>query len=563
MKTLLKRTSLILLLLAGILIISCVPALQDLWHEDVGTVVSAHPIATKIGMEVLRDGGNAVDAAVAVGFAMGVVDQFHSGIGGGGFIVIRMADGTIHTIDGRETAPAAATRDMYLRDGEFDPSLSQEGVLAVGVPGIVAAYEEALDLVGTKALAEVIQPSILVARDGFKLDKPYANVIQETAEKLKTDPASAAIYLHKDGSPLAAGEILRQPDLAATYEKIAAGGADYFYRGEFAEQLADYMKANDGLITAADMAGYTVRHREPVVGSYRDYEVIGMAPPSSGGVHVLQILNMLEASGVLEGKSGWDSESVYLTARFMSQAFEDRSLHLGDGDFYNVPVDLLASQAYADSVVKVIMSENTATVPQTGATHFEWSPGSTTNFCVVDKWGNTVAVNQTVNLWFGSKLTLPGTGVVLNDEMDDFSAQPGMPNAFGLIGGEANSIAPGKRPLSSMSPTIVVKDGKPVLLLGGAGGSRIITAVLQVIVNVVDFGMTIEKALEHPRFHHQFKPNILFTESGFPESLSDNQNSGSYEVVESGYLGRVQAIGWNEKAQRYEAGPDPRFRLGD
>ena len=563
MKTLLKRTSLILLLLAGILIISCVPALQDLWHEDVGTVVSAHPIATKIGMEVLRDGGNAVDAAVAVGFAMGVVDQFHSGIGGGGFIVIRMADGTIHTIDGRETAPAAATRDMYLRDGQFDPSLSQEGVLAVGVPGIVAAYEEALDLVGTKALAEVIQPSILVARDGFKLDKPYANVIQETAEKLKTDPASAAIYFHKDGSPLAAGEILRQPDLAATYEKIAAGGADYFYRGEFAEQLADYMKANDGLITAADMAGYTVRHREPVVGSYRDYEVIGMAPPSSGGVHVLQILNMLEASGVLEGKSGWDSESVYLTARFMSQAFEDRSLHLGDGDFYNVPVDLLASQAYADSVVKIIMSENTATVPQTGATRFEWSPSSTTNFCVVDKWGNTVAVNQTVNLWFGSKLTLPGTGVVLNDEMDDFSAQPGMPNAFGLIGGEANSIAPGKRPLSSMSPTIVVKDGKPVLLLGGAGGSRIITAVLQVIVNVVDFGMTIEKALEHPRFHHQFKPNILFTESGFPESLSDNQNSGSYEVVESGYLGRVQAIGWNEKAQRYEAGPDPRFRLGD
>ena len=514
-------------------------------------------------MGVLRDGGNAVDAAVAVGFAMGVVDQFHSGIGGGGFIVIRMADGTIHTIDGRETAPAAATRDMYLRDGEFDPSLSQEGVLAVGVPGIVAAYEEALDLVGTKALAEVIQPSILVARDGFKLDKPYANVIQETAEKLKTDPASAAIYLHKDGSPLAAGKILRQPDLAATYKKIAAGGADYFYRGEFAEQLADYMKANDGLITAADMAGYTVRHREPIVGNYRDYEVIGMAPPSSGGVHVLQILNMLEASGVLEGKSGWDSESVYLTARFMSQAFEDRSLHLGDGDFYNVPADFLASQAYADSVVKVIMSENTATVPQTGATHFEWSPGSTTNFCVVDKWGNTVAVNQTVNLWFGSKLTLPGTGVVLNDEMDDFSAQPGMPNAFGLIGGEANSIAPGKRPLSSMSPTIVVKDGKPVLLLGGAGGSRIITAVLQVIVNVVDFGMTIEKALEHPRFHHQFKPNILFTESGFPESLSDNQNSGSYEVVESGYLGRVQAIGWNEKAQRYEAGPDPRFRLGD
>ena len=563
MKTLLKRTSLILLLLAGILIISCVPALQDLWHEDVGTVVSAHPIATKIGMEVLLDGGNAVDAAVAVGFAMGVVDQFHSGIGGGGFIVIRMADGTIHTIDGRETAPAAATRDMYLRNGQFDPSLSQDGVLAVGVPGLVAAYAEALELVGTKTLAEVVEPSIPTARDGFKLGIPFAKVIRETAEKLKTDPASAAIYLHKDGSPLAAGEILRQPDLAATYKKIAAGGADYFYRGEFAEQLADYMKANDGLITAADMTGYTVRHREPIVGNYRDYEVIGMAPPSSGGVHVLQILNMLEASGVLEGKSGWDSESVYLTARFMSQAFEDRSLHLGDGDFYNVPVDLLASQAYADSVVKVIMSENTATVPQTGATHFEWSPGSTSNFCVVDKWGNTVAVNQTVNLWFGSKLTLPGTGVVLNDEMDDFSAQPGVPNAFGLMGGEANSIAPGKRPLSSMSPTIIIKDNKPVLLLGGAGGSRIITAVLQLIVNFVDFGMTVETAQEQPRFHHQFKPDILFVEPDFPTSMSVEQRNRGYEVMENGYLGRVQAIGWNEKAQRYEAGPDPRSRLGD
>ncbi len=563
MKRFLKRTPLILLLLAGVLFISCVPILQDLWYGDVGTVVSAHPIATKIGVEVLRDGGNAVDAAVAVGFALGVVDQFHSGIGGGGFIIIRMADGTIHTIDGRETAPAAAARDMYLRDGQFDPSLSQEGVLAVGVPGIVAAYTEALELLGTKTLEEVMRLSIMVAQAGFILDEPYANVIRETAEKLKNHPASAAIYLHKDGSPLAAGEILRQPDLAVTYEKIAVGGVNYFYQGEFAEQLAAYMEANGGLITETDMAGYTVRHREPIVGNYRDYEIIGMAPPSSGGVHVLQILNMLEASGVLEGKSGWDSESVYLTTRFMSQAFEDRSLYLGDSDFYNVPVDLLISQGYADSVTAIIMSEATTKVPQTGAASFEWSPGSTTNFCVVDRWGNTVAVNQTVNLWFGSKLTLPGTGVVLNDEMDDFAAQPGVPNAFGLIGGEANSILPMKRPLSSMSPTIVVKDGKPVLLLGGAGGSKIITAVLQVIVDIIDFGMTVEDAQKQSRFHHQFKPDILFLEPDFPESAAAEQKSRGYEVVESGNLGRVQAIAWNKKAQRYEAGPDPRFRLGD
>ena len=563
MMTRLKRTPLVLLLLAGILFISCVPALRNLWYEDVGTVVSAHPIATEIGMEVLRDGGNAVDAAVAVGFAMGVVDQFHSGIGGGGFIVIRMADGTIHTIDGRETAPAAATRDMYLRNGEFDPSLSQEGVLAVGVPGIVAAYKEALELAGTKTLAEAIQPSIPVARDGFVLDEPYAHVIRETAEKLKTDPTSRAIYLHEDGSPLAAGEMLLQPDLAATYEKIAARGTDYFYKGEFAEQLAAFMEANGGLITEADMAGYKVHYREPIVGDYRDYKIIGMAPPSSGGVHVLQILNMLEATDVLKGKSTWDSESIYLTTRFMSQAFKDRSLHLGDSDFYNVPVDRLISQNYADSVVAVVMSETSAEVPETGASSFEWSPGSTTNFCVMDRWGNAVVVNQTVNLWFGSKLTLPGTGVVLNDEMDDFSAQPGVPNAFGLMGGEANSIAPGKRPLSSMSPTIIIKDNKPVLLLGGAGGSRIITAVLQLIVNFVDFGMTVETAQEQPRFHHQFKPDILFVEPDFPTSMSVEQKNRGYEVMENGYLGRVQAIGWNEKAQRYEAGPDLRFRLGD
>ena len=299
------------------------------------------------------------------------------------------------------------------------------------------------------------------------------------------------------------------------------------------------------------------------MGDYRDYKIIGMAPPSSGGVHVLQILNMLEATDVLKGKSTWDSESIYLTTRFMSQAFKDRSLHLGDSDFYNVPVDRLISQNYADSVVAVVMSETSAVVPETGASSFEWSPGSTTNFCVMDRWGNAVVVNQTVNLWFGSKLTLPGTGVVLNDQMDDFSAQPGVPNAFGLMGGEANSIAPGKRPLSSMSPTIIIKDNKPVLLLGGAGGSRIITAVLQLIVNFVDFGMTVETAQEQPRFHHQFKPDILFVEPDFPTSMSVEQKSRGYEVMENGYLGRVQAIGWNEKAQRYEAGPDLRFRLGD
>jgi len=524
-----------------------------------GVVVASHPIAAEIGLEVLKSGGNAVDAAVATGLALGVVDQFNSGIGGGGFIVIRMADGTIYTIDGRETAPSAATRDMYVRDREYDPRLSKVGPPAVGVPGIVAGYARALELAGTRKLTELVVPSIEVAEEGFELDEYYISRYSDAIEELGKDPASAEIYLRPDGSRLEVGDILRQPDLARTYRTLSEGGLDYFYRGEFAGLLGDYMRDNGGLITFADMVDYEAKAREPIIGTYRDYQIIGMGPPSSGGVHTVQILNMLEASGVLEDKSGWDADSIYWTSRYMRKAFEDRAAYLGDNDFYSVPIDCLTSKKYAESAIKAAENcDKNNTASSIGA---KPAFGHTTNLCVIDKWGNAVAVNQTVNLTYGAKITLPGTGVILNDQMDDFSAQPGVPNAFGLIGSEANSIAPGKRPLSSMSPTIVVKDGKPVLILGGAGGPTIITGVLQVILNVFDFGDELSEAQARPRFHHQFRPDFIIVESGISRltRLGLLLFKGELTITKEP-LGKINAIAWSEREEAYVGSSDPRLK---
>ena len=555
-----KHLSIYFLTISVLILSGCCPSCFDevsFASGNNGMVVSSHPIASEIGLNVLKNGGNAIDAAIATGFVLGVVDQFNSGIGGGGFIVIRLADGTIYTIDGRETAPAAVTRDMYLRDGKFDPDMSKLGPLAVGVPGILAAYVKALELAGTQTLSELISPSIKVARKGFALNSYYLSRYNSVIDKFAEDPASAKIYLNTDSSHFKEGDVLIQQDLAATYQKIAHGGPDYFYRGEFAEKLAEYMAKHGGLITKADMENYRIRMREPIMGTYHQFTVIGMAPPSSGGVHVIQILKMLEASGVLEGKSEWDWNSVYWTTQFMRKAFEDRALHLGDSDFYPVPVERLISKSYADSCVKVIMNRE-QTVLREVQPITDLVFGHTTNFAVIDKWGNAVAVNQTVNLTYGAKITLPGTGVVLNNQMDDFSAQPGVPNAFGLIGNEANSIAPGKRPLSSMSPTIVVNNGKPVMILGGAGGPTIITAVLHNIIGVLDFGLDLTEAQIHPRFHHQFIPDKLYMEDNTPIIMKIGQWLKGVKVDSRRELGRVQAIAWSDREQAYVGVPDPR-----
>jgi gamma-glutamyltranspeptidase/glutathione hydrolase len=574
-----------------------------------GMVVASHPIAANIGLRVLEDGGNAIDAAVATGLALGVVDQFNSGIGGGGFIIIRMADGTVYTIDGRETASGAASRNMYIRDGKCDSDLSKIGPLAVGVPGILAAYEKALELAGTREIAALIEPSIAVAEQGFELDQDYIGRYEDAVPQLLLNSESAKIYFDQDRTQLQAGDVLRQPDLGRTYRNIRDIGTSYFYRGEFAAALADFMKETGGLITREDMENYRALAREPIIGTYRGCEIVGMAPPSSGGVHILQLLNMVEASGVLEGKSGWDTESMYWVSRFMNKAFEDRAAYLGDADFYPVPVERLTSKEYAEECVHEIYGqadsepshEQTAAVasafcygdrrhsmPSTGSGR-KWSQSPslegaglspqqlsiatsaglnshTTNLCVIDRWGNAVVINQTVNLTYGSKITLPGTGVILNNEMDDFSAQPGAPNAFGLIGSEANCIAPGKRPLSSMAPTIVVRDGKPVLILGGAGGPVIITAVFETIVDVLNFGMHLEEAQAQPRFHHQYKPNVLIVEDEVPllSRIGLFLRTRHPVVRSSGVihdrLGRVNAIAWSGREGAYVGVADPRSR---
>ncbi|MEE9167969.1 MAG: gamma-glutamyltransferase [Candidatus Neomarinimicrobiota bacterium] len=524
-----------------------------------GVVVSVHPIASQIGLEVLKEGGNAVDAAVATGLALGVVNQFSSGIGGGGFMVIRTVDGTIYAVDGREKAPAAATRDMYVEDGEVNTALSRNGPLAVAVPGILAAYEKALELAGTQPLSELIRPSVQVAENGFLLDTSYVSHYRGTIEELRKDPASSATYFHPDGSPLKEGDIFNQRDLAETYRRIGEEGTDYFYRGDFARKLAAYMAENGGLLTFSDMASYEAVAREPVISRYRNFEIIGMGPPNSGGVHLAQLLNMTEISGILDGRSPWDEKSIFFVSRFMAKAFEDRAEHLGDIDFYPVPIAQLTSRSYADSVVSEIMVQE-----QLAGGHLVGSleAGHTTNFCVIDPWGNAVAVNQTVNLTYGAKVTVPGTGVVLNCEMDDFSARPGVPNYFGLLGSEANAIEPGKRPLSSMSPTIVVNGDRPVMILGGAGGPRIITAILQVMINYLDFKMSLAQALGHPRFHHQFIPETLFMEEMMVHPFREGQEQRGQKVALRKSLGRIQAIAWSEEEKEYVGVSDPRSGNG-
>ena len=515
-----------------------------------------------------------MDAAVAVGLALGVVDQFSSGIGGGGFLLIRMADGRVFAVDGREKAPEAATRDMYIPEGDYVPSLSREGVLAVAVPGLLAAYEKALGIAGTKSLEELIEPSIELARKGFDLDTHYLNRYKLAREALGRDPASAKVYFHGNGSPLQAKEIFRQPDLAETYRKIAERGLDYFYRGEFAERMAAYMKEQGGLITLKDMRDYRAILREPLQGTYRDYTVYGMPPPSSGGVHVLQIMNMLDVSGILRGTSSWKRETIFWTSRFMSRAFEDRAVYLGDSDLYPVPVERLINRPYAKQCVRELMNGSRKREHRSEGTDYGYvsltagiaggrvalqEPGHTTNLVVVDSWMNVASINQTVNLNFGAKITLPGTGVILNNEMDDFSAQPGVPNAFGLVGSEANAIAPGKRPLSSMSPTIVTQGNRPVLMLGGAGGPAIITAVLQTMVEVLDFDMDLDQALSLPRFHHQYLPNVLMMEKGTPLFCRIGQRWMGQKVILRDRLGVVNAVAWNQKDRSYEGVPDPRI----
>ena len=479
--------------------------------SDEGMVVTAQHLATRIGADVLARGGNAVDAAVAVGYALAVVYPAAGNLGGGGFMTLHLADGRQTFIDFREKAPLGATADMYLGpDGNVVKGRSTLGHLAVAVPGTVAGLELALSRYGTAPRARLMAPAIRLAERGFVLDAGDARMFEVVGDSLRADPATAAIFT-RNGAPWRAGDRLVQKDLATTLRRISARGADGFYRGPTGRALVAASQAGGGLIRDADLRGYEARERAPVGCDYRGYRVVSAPPPSSGGVVVCEILNILEGYP-LKDLGFRAAQAVHYQIEAMRHAYLDRNSYLGDPDFVTNPLERLLDKGYAARIRDAID-------PARAGVSSELRPGTppheganTTHYSIADRFGNAVAVTYTLNEWFGAKVTAAGTGVLLNNEMDDFTAKVGVPNAYGLVQGEANAVAPGKRPLSSMSPTILTRDGKPVMVLGTPGGSRIITTVVHTILNVVDYGMDIQEAVDAPRFHQQWLPDVTNVE---------------------------------------------------
>lgn len=474
-----------------------------------GMVVTAHAVASGIGIEILRGGGNAVDAAVAVGFALAVVYPRAGNLGGGGFMVLRMADGRSRVIDYREAAPAAAGRDVYLdEEGRIIPGASILGYRAVGIPGTVAGLALVLERFGTMDLADVIEPARQLAAEGFVVTRPFETSLRKYAGTLADDPESRRIFLN-EGDFWKTGDLFVQGDLAGTLERIQKIGRQGFYRGETADMIVEAMERNNGLITHEDLIDYRPVEREVLRGTYRDLEILTMPPPSSGGIALLQMLHMLEPHDL--GAMGFQgSDTLHLMTEAMRRAFRERAEFPGDPDYVDVPVEPLLARDYALGLMRDFDPES-AGRSEGMAPGDPWSHESpeTTHFSIVDRNGNAVSNTYTLNRAYGSKVTVPGTGVLLNNEMDDFTSKPGVPNSYGLIQGEANAVAGGKRPLSSMTPTLVLRDGKIYLVIGSPGGPKIINIVLQVILNVVDHGMNIQQAIEAPRVHHQWMPDAL------------------------------------------------------
>ena len=486
-----------------------------------GAVVSVDGHATRVGLETLRAGGNAIDAAIAVGLALAVTHPQAGNLGGGGFMVIYLADEDRYTtLDFREMAPSAAHAEMYLgEDGKPVRGLNYVGWKAVGVPGTVAGFEAAHRW-GRRDWSDLVQPAIDLAADGFWVDPYLAGSFARVAPTFRRYEGSAQAFLHDDGNSYVAGERLVQPDLAWSLRQIAAGGAEAFYRGPIAERLVAGMEANGGLITAADLASYQPVEREPVRGTYRGWEVISMGPPSSGGTTLVGMLNILENLD-MAGLDPNGGPLAHMLIESMRQAYLDRATYLGDRDFHDVPVDWLVSKARAKDLAAAIspaQARRSADLGEAILTPPE-SP-ETTHYSVVDGDGNAVSVTYTIEAGFGAKIVAPGTGFLLNNEMGDFNAWPGMTDTRGYVGTEPNRIAPGKRPLSSMTPTILARDGRPVALLGSPGGKTILNTVLRLVVNLVDFEMDLAAAVDAPRIHHQWMPDLVRLESGFPTALA-------------------------------------------
>jgi gamma-glutamyltranspeptidase/glutathione hydrolase len=514
-------------------------------HAQHAIVVSVHELASQVGVEIMQAGGNAVDASVATGFALAVVHPAAGNLGGGGFMLIRMADGKAHFVDYREKAPAAAKPDMYLdAQGKLIEGASEIGYKSIGVPGSVAGMVYAEKKYGKLTLQQVMAPAIKLAREGYALTWGEARDFQGDSDLAKFSE-SRRIF-QRDGNYYQPGDIFRQPDLARTLERIAAKPDD-FYHGAIARELAAAIQKGGGIITAEDLAHYEVKEREPIRGTYRGYEILSAPPPSSGGTVLVEALNILEGYDLAK-LGDRSSQSIHLTTEAFRRAFFDRAEFMGDPDFSKIPVAQLIDKKYAAawresidpahaSVSKELkrpavfheLEQYAATHPQPVGVH---EGQHTTHYSVVDADGDAVAVTTTINNWFGSQVTADGLGFLLNDEMDDFSAKPGVPNADGLIQGAANAVGPGKRPLSSMTPTIVVRDGKPFLVLGSPGSSKIITTVANVLMGVVDYGMNIQEAVNAPRFHNQWLPDIVNVEKWFsPDTITALQKMGHHVQI--------------------------------
>lgn len=519
---------------------------NDIFHPVYGKngmVASEQGLATQVGLDILKQGGNAIDAAVAVGFALAVVLPNAGNIGGGGFMVLHDdKTGKDVAIDFREIAPAKASRDMYLdNQGNVIDGKSLFTHDASGVPGTVAGMEYALKKWGTMPLSKVLEPAIKLADKGFIVSDVLAKTLKEEKSTLGKWSASKAIFF-KNGEPLKSGDLLVQKDLAKSLRLIAKQGAKAFYQGEIATKIAKEMQSHGGTMTLEDLKAYKVVERQPIIGDYRGYKVVTMPPPSSGGVHLIEILNMLEHYPIKEDGVN-SAKNIHHMAESMKLAYADRSEYLGDPDFVKIPVTGLTSKAYANERVKTI-DDNKARPSSTikPGKPQPYESDQTTHFSVMDKAGNAVAVTYTLNLNFGSGIVVEGTGILLNNEMDDFSVKPGVPNAFGLVGGAANAIEAKKRPLSSMTPTIVMKNNKPWLVTGSPGGARIITTVLQSVVNTIDHEMNPAEAIITPRVHHQWLPDELRVEEGIsPDTIKLLQDKG-HKVVTKAPMGRIQII---------------------
>lgn len=522
-----------------------------------GMVVSAHPFASEVGKEILQKGGNAVDAAIAVQFALAVVYPVAGNIGGGGFMVARTSDGSTYALDYREKAPGEGSRDMYIgENGEVIQGLSRNGALAAGVPGSVDGMVKAHEKLATMEWSELVQPAIDLAENGFELTEREARGLNRNAESFEQYSTMRPDFILKD--EWVEGDVIYMKELAETLKRIRDQGRDGFYKGETANLIVEEMERGNGIITLEDLESYESQWREPVVGNYKNFKMIGMPPPSSGGVALLQLLGMVEDYPISEW--GWNSrETMHLIVEAERRVYADRATHMGDPDYYQVPISEMVDGNYLDMRMANYNPEFATPSDSIMAGEFaDTESTETTHFSIVDAMGNAVSITTTLNGGYGSKVIVGNAGFFLNNEMDDFSIQPGYPNMYGLIGGEANAIEPGKRMLSSMTPTIVEKDGELFMVVGTPGGSTIITSVFQTILNVVEFGMGMQEAVAAPRFHHQWRPEVVFIEG---EALSSDDSltmvGMGHEFVNRGAIGRVDAI-LILGEEGLEGGADPR-----